>query len=342
MRKLSKLSPYAKAYLAGAGVLGVGGAAGGALLQRKGVLQGDEFKKMSPEERKARIRRQRTIGALGGAARGLALNHIGMNTVLSTGNRKKDVTNIAGGAALMGLGGGYADYKRVDDASLRAVTPREYGESALAYKNRIKMMRGSGAAMNVLGAAQFGIGAAHMRDQTHSAFQAQPGNPFKGQRDLFNNVFSGGFKKGWERFAAGAAGAAGGGGPRSKGADTAGGFTANKAYGYTADMGGTRKAGQDFAGFAPDLGDLGKELKKAQGDKGAAAALRKKLKKAYRKAVVTHHPDKGGDEAKFQHLSQAYENIDNFLEKNSAWLRLYGHSGFCEKIANASARGRVR
>lgn len=35
------------------------------------------------------------------------------------------------------------------------------------------------------------------------------------------------------------------------------------------------------------------------------------VKKAYRKLAMVHHPDKGGDEAQFKKITEAYENITN-------------------------------
>tara|TARA_R100001460_G_scaffold29040_7_gene57895 strand:+ start:3577 stop:4377 length:801 start_codon:yes stop_codon:yes gene_type:complete len=35
------------------------------------------------------------------------------------------------------------------------------------------------------------------------------------------------------------------------------------------------------------------------------------VKKAYRKLTLKHHPDRGGDEAKFKEINDAYENIKN-------------------------------
>jgi molecular chaperone DnaJ len=40
-------------------------------------------------------------------------------------------------------------------------------------------------------------------------------------------------------------------------------------------------------------------------------ATQDEIKKAYRKLVVQHHPDKGGDENKFKEISEAYDTIGN-------------------------------
>jgi len=336
MSKLSKLSPYAKTYLAGAAGLGGIGAAGGALFQTKASLRGDQFDKLSPKEQRARIRRQRLIGAAGGAARGLAANHMLLNTLLPTKSRTKDLANIYGGAGLMALGGGLADYKRLDEAALKANHKRMHGESQHAYDRRIKQMRIGRAAGEAMGAIGLGMAAGQGRDEVSNMLRFDPNVASSGSaRDFFNDFVSG--RKAYSSGSRYSYSGGSGGGFGGFGSDE---FKANKSYGYTPDMGGTSKAGRDFAGFAPDIGDLEAELKKARGDKAAAAALRKKLKKAYHKASRSAHPDRGGDPEKFKHLSQAFENLDNFLEKNSAWLDAYRRTSFYEKIASVSRRRR--
>jgi molecular chaperone DnaJ len=49
------------------------------------------------------------------------------------------------------------------------------------------------------------------------------------------------------------------------------------------------------------------------------------IKKAYRKLVMKHHPDKGGDETKFKEIAEAYETLSD-PEKKSNYDR-YGHAG---------------
>lgn len=49
------------------------------------------------------------------------------------------------------------------------------------------------------------------------------------------------------------------------------------------------------------------------------------IKKAYRKAAVEHHPDRGGDEAKFKELTEAYEVLKD-AEKRKRYDQ-FGHAG---------------
>src|SRR4051794_23002789 len=56
--------------------------------------------------------------------------------------------------------------------------------------------------------------------------------------------------------------------------------------------------------------------------KGASAD---EIKKAFRQAAVKHHPDRGGDEAKFKEINEAYEVLkDN--EKRKRYDQ-FGHAG---------------
>lgn len=49
------------------------------------------------------------------------------------------------------------------------------------------------------------------------------------------------------------------------------------------------------------------------------------IKKAFRKAAVEHHPDKGGDEVKFKELNEAYEVLSN-SDKRKRYDQ-FGHAG---------------
>lgn len=49
------------------------------------------------------------------------------------------------------------------------------------------------------------------------------------------------------------------------------------------------------------------------------------IKKAFRKAAVEHHPDKGGDETKFKEINEAYEVLSN-QEKRKRYDQ-FGHAG---------------
>ncbi len=57
------------------------------------------------------------------------------------------------------------------------------------------------------------------------------------------------------------------------------------------------------------------------------------IKKAFRKAAVEHHPDKGGDEAKFKELNEAYEVLSN-SDKRKRYDQ-FGHAG----VGGASSSG---
>ena len=49
------------------------------------------------------------------------------------------------------------------------------------------------------------------------------------------------------------------------------------------------------------------------------------IKKAFRKAAIEHHPDKGGDEAKFKEVNEAYEMLSN-PDKRKRYDQ-FGHAG---------------
>lgn len=51
------------------------------------------------------------------------------------------------------------------------------------------------------------------------------------------------------------------------------------------------------------------------------------VKKAYKKLAMTHHPDRGGDEAKFKEISEAYEQIINPQTRQSGFEE-YTPGGF--------------
>lgn len=50
----------------------------------------------------------------------------------------------------------------------------------------------------------------------------------------------------------------------------------------------------------------------------ARTATQEQIKKAYRKAALLHHPDKGGDENMFKHISKAFEVLSD-TKKRSAY-----------------------
>src|ERR1700677_2401368 len=49
------------------------------------------------------------------------------------------------------------------------------------------------------------------------------------------------------------------------------------------------------------------------------------IKKAYRSEAIKHHPDRGGDEAKFKELNEAYEVLKD-PEKRKRYDQ-FGHAG---------------
>jgi molecular chaperone DnaJ len=56
------------------------------------------------------------------------------------------------------------------------------------------------------------------------------------------------------------------------------------------------------------------------------------IKKAFRRAAVEHHPDKGGDEAKFKEINEAYEVLSN-PEKRGRYDQ-FGHAGVGSSAAS--------
>lgn len=62
----------------------------------------------------------------------------------------------------------------------------------------------------------------------------------------------------------------------------------------------------------------------------------KEIKKAYRKLAVKHHPDKGGDEAKFKEVSAAYEILSD-AEKRSKYDQ-YGIDGVDDENSGGGSR----
>src|ERR1044072_7514273 len=49
------------------------------------------------------------------------------------------------------------------------------------------------------------------------------------------------------------------------------------------------------------------------------------IKKAFRRAAVQHHPDRGGDEAKFKEVNEAYEVLKDPSKKQR--YDQFGHAG---------------
>ncbi len=58
------------------------------------------------------------------------------------------------------------------------------------------------------------------------------------------------------------------------------------------------------------------------------------LKKAFRRAAVEHHPDKGGDEAKFKEINEAYEVLKDSSKRQR--YDQFGHAGVGSSAASDS------
>jgi len=75
-------------------------------------------------------------------------------------------------------------------------------------------------------------------------------------------------------------------------------------------MGGGGRGGRGGRGGGPASKDVDTtKLYESLGLEKSAGE--KEIKKAYRKAAIQHHPDKGGDEAKFKEISAAYEILSD-------------------------------
>src|SRR3954469_3519106 len=61
------------------------------------------------------------------------------------------------------------------------------------------------------------------------------------------------------------------------------------------------------------------------------------IKKAFRTAAVEHHPDRGGDEAKFKEINEAYEVLKD-TDKRKRYDQ-FGHAGVGGAGGNPFAGG---
>jgi molecular chaperone DnaJ len=61
------------------------------------------------------------------------------------------------------------------------------------------------------------------------------------------------------------------------------------------------------------------------------------IKKAFRKAAVEHHPDKGGDEAKFKEINEAYEVLKD--DKKRQRYDQFGHAGVGSSASSSGYSG---
>ena len=61
----------------------------------------------------------------------------------------------------------------------------------------------------------------------------------------------------------------------------------------------------------------------------AETASDAEIKKAFRKLASTHHPDKGGDQTKFQEINEAYDTLKSTEKRNEYdTMRKYGNSRY--------------
>src|SRR5438132_5865416 len=56
------------------------------------------------------------------------------------------------------------------------------------------------------------------------------------------------------------------------------------------------------------------------------------IKKAFRKLAVEHHPDRGGDEAKFKEINEAYEILKDSSKRQR--YDQFGHAGVGSSAAS--------
>ncbi len=66
-------------------------------------------------------------------------------------------------------------------------------------------------------------------------------------------------------------------------------------------------------------------------------ASKDEIKKAFRKAAIEHHPDKGGDESKFKEINEAYEVLSD--DKKKAAYDQFGHAAGAHQAGGASGFG---
>ena len=80
----------------------------------------------------------------------------------------------------------------------------------------------------------------------------------------------------------------------------------------------------------------------------AVDASKADIKKAYRKLAGQHHPDKGGDEAKFKEVQEAYDRVshpDKYKEETNFHRQQGGRDQFWDNVnihVNRSGRSNAR